>query len=334
MTETRKLRVFLCHSSQDKPVVRKLYQRLSAVGWIDPWLDEEKLLPGQDWDLEIEKAVESADAVIVFLSNNSVSKEGYVQKELRKALDIALEKPEETIFIIPIRLDDCELPRRLRTRQYVDYFPAERGEQAYQRLLQALTLRFQQLNLKKEDAGEIKEKLKPPKISIYDRLVDLVSTKGNGTVDVIGTIPLIIYFALAALYILTSADSTNQLMMGVFSVLAGLFLIIRRQIPPGFIFKISIIFFVIMHALNHISDSPTSQILEGVAALISCGATIATARVPKKPALYSSISLALFLGFLGFKEILNSFDNYPAFFSGGPIAIISIIPIILMVMDL
>lgn len=39
MTETRKLRVFLCHASQDKPIVRELYQRLNAEGWIDPWLD-------------------------------------------------------------------------------------------------------------------------------------------------------------------------------------------------------------------------------------------------------------------------------------------------------
>jgi hypothetical protein len=63
MPEPRKLRVFLCHSSHDKPVVRELYQRLKAApygddkGWIDPWLDEEKLYPGQDWDLGIEKAV-------------------------------------------------------------------------------------------------------------------------------------------------------------------------------------------------------------------------------------------------------------------------------------
>src|SRR5512141_1313450 len=115
MPEHRKLRVFLCHASQDKPIVRELCQRLGAEGWIDPWLDEEKLLPGQDWDLEIEKAVEAADVVIVCVSNRSVSKEGYVQKEIRKVLDIALEKPEETIFIIPLRLDECELPRRLRT---------------------------------------------------------------------------------------------------------------------------------------------------------------------------------------------------------------------------
>jgi len=43
MPESRKLRVFLCHASQDKPIVRELYQRLFAEGWIDPWLDEEKL---------------------------------------------------------------------------------------------------------------------------------------------------------------------------------------------------------------------------------------------------------------------------------------------------
>jgi len=40
----RKLRVFLCHASQDKPVVRELYQRLLAEGWIDPGWMKEKLL--------------------------------------------------------------------------------------------------------------------------------------------------------------------------------------------------------------------------------------------------------------------------------------------------
>jgi len=137
----RKLRVFLCHSSQDKPIVRELYQRLLAEGWIDPWLDEEKLLPGQDWDMEIEKAVEAADAVIVCLSNNSVSKEGYVQRELRFVLDIALEKPEGAIFIVPLRLDDCQPPRRLRIWQFVDYFPKERQEKMYQRMLESFKLR-------------------------------------------------------------------------------------------------------------------------------------------------------------------------------------------------
>ena len=78
MTTNRPLRVFLCHSSADKPAVRELYQKLRAELWIDPWLDEEKLLPGQDWDLVIEKAVQNSDAVIVLLSDSAVKKEGYI----------------------------------------------------------------------------------------------------------------------------------------------------------------------------------------------------------------------------------------------------------------
>ena len=72
--------------------------------------------------MNIEEAVEASDVVIICLSNNSVTKEGYVQKELRYAREIALEKPEETIFLVPLRLDDCEVPRGLRFYQWVDYF--------------------------------------------------------------------------------------------------------------------------------------------------------------------------------------------------------------------
>lgn len=78
MTQSRQLRVFICHSSNDKPVVRDLYQRLNEEGWIDPWLDSEKLNPGDSWAYEIEKAVEETDIILVCLSKQSVNKEGYV----------------------------------------------------------------------------------------------------------------------------------------------------------------------------------------------------------------------------------------------------------------
>jgi len=140
----RKLRVFLCHASQDKPIVRELYQRLSKKDWVDPWLDEEKLLPGQNWDMEIEKAVEEADIVIVCLSNNSTTKEGYIQKEIKKVLDVADEKPEGSIFIIPLRIDNCEVPRRLKMWHWLDYSK----ENAYEKLEKSLTQRFESLGEK------------------------------------------------------------------------------------------------------------------------------------------------------------------------------------------
>jgi hypothetical protein len=166
-TSDRKFRVFLCHASQDKPIVRELYQRLLAEDWIDPWLDEEKLLPGQDWDLEIEKAVENADAVIVCLSNKSMKKEGYIQREFRFVLDLALEKPEGTIFIIPLFLEDCQLPRQLRSWQYVSYFPDAYKSSAYEKLLASLRLRNNSLLTEQTFAPEKKDRafLKPEKVN-------------------------------------------------------------------------------------------------------------------------------------------------------------------------
>lgn len=150
-TADRKLKVFLCHAKEDKPTVRELYRQLTAEGWMDVWLDEIKLLPGQEWDIEIEKAVEQADVVIVCLSNKSVDKEGYVQKELRFVLNIADEKPEGTIFVVPLRLDDCAVPRRIRAWQYVDYFPKSNQAWAYQRLIESLKLRAGKIGIAIED---------------------------------------------------------------------------------------------------------------------------------------------------------------------------------------
>ena len=113
--------IFLCHSSNDKSQVRALYKKLKTDRF-DPWLDEEKLLPGQDWKQEISRAVRKANIVIVCLSRNSITKAGYVQKEIKDALDVADEQPEGTIFLIPLKLEECEAPDRLSRLQWVNYF--------------------------------------------------------------------------------------------------------------------------------------------------------------------------------------------------------------------
>lgn len=113
--------VFLCHSSGDKEQVRRLHSKLKASG-IRPWLDEEDLVPGTRWEPAIQKAVKESDIVLVCLSKSSVTKEGFVQKEIRIALDVADRKPEDTIYIIPARLEECTLPDRLSHWQSVDLF--------------------------------------------------------------------------------------------------------------------------------------------------------------------------------------------------------------------
>lgn len=137
------LRVFLCHASNDKPKVLDLYNRLKneVALKIDPWLDKEKLLPGDDWDLEIRKAVRTTDIIIVCLSKNSTTKEGYIQKEIRQALDVAQEKPPGTLFIIPLKLEECIVPDGILQYQWLDY--SEEG--AYKRLLAAFRKRQEKL---------------------------------------------------------------------------------------------------------------------------------------------------------------------------------------------
>jgi tetratricopeptide (TPR) repeat protein len=135
------LKIFLSHVSQDKAIVREVYKRLIADGY-DAWLDEEKLLPGQNWSVEIEKAIENTDIVIAFLSHQTIAKDGYIQKELRRILYTAETKPEGKIFIIPVRIEDCELPLRFRqlNLHYLDYFPSEQKDWAYRRLLESLQI--------------------------------------------------------------------------------------------------------------------------------------------------------------------------------------------------
>ncbi|MBL7838435.1 MAG: TIR domain-containing protein [Bacteroidetes bacterium] len=136
-----KLSIFLCHSSNDKPQVRELY-KLLKLHLFDPWFDEEKLIPGQDWQKEIPKAVQKADIVIVCLSRDSVNKKGYIHSEIAYALDEAKKQPEGTIFLIPLKLEECEVPESLRKWHWVNFFKDD-GEK---KLLKALQIKLEKNN--------------------------------------------------------------------------------------------------------------------------------------------------------------------------------------------
>lgn len=136
LTAESQLRVFLCHSSRDKQQVRILYQRLKAEGF-NPWLDEENLIPGQDWEREIRREVSACHMVVACLTKTSVDRQGYVHREIKLALDEADKKPEGAIFVIPARLEEVEVPDRLKQWHWADLFK----EDGYSRLVSALTER-------------------------------------------------------------------------------------------------------------------------------------------------------------------------------------------------
>jgi acyl carrier protein len=115
----------------------------SAAVYIVPWLDKENLLLGQRWEDGISLAVRSSDIVLVCLSNSSIRKTGYVQKEIKDALDVADTQPEGTIFLIPIKLEECQIPHRLSHLHYVNLLERE----GFDRLMHSLISRAKTLGI-------------------------------------------------------------------------------------------------------------------------------------------------------------------------------------------
>ena len=113
--------------------MRELYHRLSRDGF-QPWLDEVAVLPGQEWREEIAKAVRASHVVLVCLTKQFTAKVGFVHTETKLILDVADEQPEGTMFLIPVKLQGCTLPERLKRWQWVDLLDTD----GYNRLLRAL----------------------------------------------------------------------------------------------------------------------------------------------------------------------------------------------------
>jgi len=119
-----KPKVFISYAAEDYSSAERLYDAFAA-GEIDPWLDRKKLRPGQYWQLHIDRAIRSADFVLILISRNSATKRGFVQREVKQALDIWQDKLEEDVFLIPCRIEDCDVPDALRRFQWVDLFSTQ-----------------------------------------------------------------------------------------------------------------------------------------------------------------------------------------------------------------
>jgi hypothetical protein len=137
MSLSKQLRIFLLYARRDEEAVRRLYRRLVKEGG-DTWLDTKKLLPGQDWAYEIYKAIHASDIVIACLSRQFNKQGGYRHEELRIALEKARLLPPGTTFLIPARLEKCDLPEILSRWQCVDLFETD----GYQKLIRAFEERL------------------------------------------------------------------------------------------------------------------------------------------------------------------------------------------------
>jgi len=134
------VQIFISYAREDQQRIEELYRKLLAAGY-QPWLDREHILPGQKWEPVIKQALERSDFALICLSATSINKRGFLRKEIKKALEHAEEKLEDDVWLIPARLDDCDVPDGLSNIQWVDLFE----DDGFDQLLRAL-----EFQLKKE----------------------------------------------------------------------------------------------------------------------------------------------------------------------------------------
>ena len=121
-TSNVKQRVFVAYVEEDSAAAVRLCADLRRYD-CDPWMDRERLLPGQNWLRRIESAIEFSDCFVALFSACSIRKRGQFQSELRYAMDCARRIPLDQSFILPVRLDECQVPKRITSViQYVDLF--------------------------------------------------------------------------------------------------------------------------------------------------------------------------------------------------------------------
>jgi hypothetical protein len=130
--------IFLSYSSKDLVFVCRLAKRLSKDG-VRVWLDKADLKIGDSLIHRISEAVEQADFVGAVISHNSITS-SWVQKELSMA--VAKEIYTDKVVVLPILIDQCDLPDFLKDKLYADFTDRKEFNKAYVKLRETLYPEF------------------------------------------------------------------------------------------------------------------------------------------------------------------------------------------------
>jgi hypothetical protein len=115
--------VFLSHAPADEALVRSVAVQLQSYG-IEAWFDQWQIRAGESTTLEIERGLARAEIVVLFLSRSSLAS-NRSKAEMRAVLHAQIEKRQYRA-VIPVIVDDCEIPALLR-----DCHPIRSTEPAY-----------------------------------------------------------------------------------------------------------------------------------------------------------------------------------------------------------
>ena len=128
-------KVFISHASEDKDrFVIEFAQRLRSKN-IDAWLDKWEIQPGDSLVAKLfDEGIATAQAVIIIISQYSVVKP-WVRKELDESV---VRQVAEGTRLIPIVIDDSEVPAPLRSTLWVKIKDITNYDSEFNRIVQAI----------------------------------------------------------------------------------------------------------------------------------------------------------------------------------------------------
>lgn len=120
MRRLPKSKVFISHSSNDKPFVNKLVSALSTDHNLSFWIDENEIKAGTDIQKVISQSLKDSDYLLIIISESSI-KSNWVNFEITQFMGFS-----DNQKIIPIKLSkDQDFPEPLnnllRRLKYIDF---------------------------------------------------------------------------------------------------------------------------------------------------------------------------------------------------------------------
>ena len=109
--------IFISHSHKDKEFVDKLGVKLTAER-IPVFVDRWEMNVGDSITQKIELAITDSSFLLVVLSKNSIYSD-WCKREITSGLMLELER--RRVVVLPVLIEDCEIPLFLRDKFYADF---------------------------------------------------------------------------------------------------------------------------------------------------------------------------------------------------------------------
>jgi hypothetical protein len=154
--------IFLSHSHENKHFARKIAVDLRHAGHI-VWIDEAEIRIGDSLIEKIRDGLDRVDYVAAIISNASVAS-SWVKRELDIASNREID--ERRVVVLPLLLDDVELPGFLKGKFYGDFRNGDQYEESFERLLASLGPTEASPVLEAGEAERLREELAQAKVMI------------------------------------------------------------------------------------------------------------------------------------------------------------------------